>query len=325
MTETQEWEIPAQFQPKADDVDFDLGRALSSVVSLRAKVPEDAFTASILGTERAGNGVVIDENGLVLTIGYLVTEADSVWLMCGDGRACPGHVMAYDQETGFGLVQALQKLDLPALALGNSNDVRVGDTMIAAGFGGSEHSVKTQIVAKREFAGYWEYVLDEAMFTAPAHPNWGGTALIDAEGRLSGIGSLYVQLPRSGEKPLDGNMMVPIDILKPVLGDLLRYGQVNKPPRPWLGMYTAETEDQLVVVGLAEEGPADDAGIEVGDQIIEVDGEPLSSLADMFRRIWSMGNAGVQVPLTLWRDGEAISIGVSSIDRNSLLKAPQLH
>jgi S1-C subfamily serine protease len=325
MTETQDWEIPAQFQPKADEFDFDLGRALSSVVSLRAKVPEDAFTASILGTERAGNGVVIDENGLVLTIGYLVTEAESVWLMCGDGRACPGHVVAYDQETGFGLVQALEKLGLPPLPIGESAGVKVGDSMIAAGFGGAEHSVKSQVVAKREFAGYWEYVLDEAMFIAPAHPNWGGTALIDTTGKLAGIGSLYVQLPRSGDKPLDGNMMVPIDILKPVLGDLMRFGRINKPPRPWLGMYTADTDDELIVVGLADDGPAEDAGIEVGDQILEVDGEPLTGLADMFRRVWSLGEAGVQVPLTVWRDGEAFSVGVSSIDRTSRLKSPQLH
>lgn len=326
MSETPEWEIQEAFQPKPEDVAYDLDQALSSVVSLRTKIPEDAFTASVLGTERAGNGVVIDESGLILTIGYLVTEAETVWLLAGDGRACPGHVVAYDQETGFGLVQALEHLGLPAMPLGRSEDVAVGDRIIVAGFGGRAHSTKAQIVAKREFAGYWEYVLDEAIFTAPAHPNWGGAALIDGSGRLAGIGSLYVQLPRAGEaKPLEGNMIVPIDILRPIYEDLLRFGRVNKDPRPWLGMYTADAEEELVVVGLAEEGPADLAGVEIGDRVIEVDGETVTSLADMFRRIWALGPAGVQVPLTLWRDGEAVSVGVPSIDRNDILKRPKLH
>lgn len=325
MSETPEWEIQEAFQPKPQDVVFDLDRALSAVVSLRTKVPEDAFTASILGTERAGNGVVIDDKGLILTVGYLVTEAESVWLMGGDGRVSQGHVVAYDQETGLGLVQALENMGLPPISIGSSKGIKVGDSTIVAGFGGREHSTKAQIVAKREFAGYWEYVLDEAIFTAPAHPNWGGSALIDSYGRLAGIGSLFVQLPRSSERPLDGNMVVPIDLLKPILNDMRQFGQVNRPPRPWLGMYTAEAEGELVVVGLAEDGPADMAGVDIGDRVVEVDGEPVASLADMFRSVWSLGSVGVQVPLTLWREGEAITLGITTIDRNSMLKRPKLH
>ncbi|MBD3669144.1 MAG: serine protease, partial [Gammaproteobacteria bacterium] len=289
MSDSPEWEIQEAFQPTPQDVVFDLDRTLSSVVSLRTKIPDDAFTASILGTERAGNGVVIDDNGLILTIGYLITEAETVWLLGGDGRASPGHVVAYDQETGFGLVQALEDMNLPTLPLGSSHEIQVGDTAIVAGFGGRAHATKAQVVAKREFAGYWEYVLNEAIFTAPAHPNWGGSALIDRFGRLAGIGSLFVQLPRAGgEKPLDGNMIVPIDLLKPIFDDLRLYGRVNKPPRPWLGMYTAEAEGELVVVGLAEDGPADQAGIDIGDRVLEVDGDPVDSLADMLRRVWSL-------------------------------------
>lgn len=325
MAEFSEPEIHEANKPKPGDVSYDLERALSSVVSIRTKIPEDAFTASILGTERAGNGVVIDDSGLILTIGYLVTEAESVWLMGGDGRACPGHIVAYDQETGFGLVQALGKMDLPALPIGSSSSVRVGESVVIAGFGGREHACKAQIVAKREFAGYWEYVLDEAIFTAPAHPSWGGAALIDSDGRLAGIGSLFVQLPRAEDEPLDGNMIVPIDILVPIMNQLMKFGKVDRAPRPWLGMYTAEAEDELVVVGLAEDGPAYEAGVEIGDRVLEVDGDPVISLVDMFRQIWRVGDAGVQVPLTLWRDDAAISLGVTSIDRNSLLKKPQLH
>jgi len=325
MTESSNWEIQESLQPRPGDVAYDLDRALASVVSVRAKVPDDAFTASILGTERAGNGVLVDEKGLVLTIGYLITEADEVWLMGSNGQALPGHVVAYDQQTGFGLAQALGRFDLPALPLGSSADVKVGASVIVAGFGGRPHATKAQVVAKREFAGYWEYVLDEAIFTAPAHPNWGGSALIDGKGRLAGVGSLFVQLPWSGKKMLEGNMIVPIDLLPPILDDLLRFGKVTTPPRPWLGMYTAETEGQLLVMGLADEGPADEAGVEIGDRIVEVDGEPVSELVDMFRRIWAMGPAGVQVPLTLWRDGQTLTVGVATIDRNTILKAPRLH
>ncbi|MBT3358625.1 MAG: serine protease [Rhodospirillales bacterium] len=325
MPEFSEPEIQESHKPRSKDVSYDLERALSSVVSIRTKIPEDAFTASILGTERAGNGVIIDETGLILTIGYLITEAETVWIMGADGRACPGHIVAYDQETGFGLVQALENMGLPALPIGSSGDIRVGESVVIAGYGGREHACKAQIVAKREFAGYWEYVLDEAIFTAPAHPSWGGAALIDADGRLAGIGSLFVQLPRGEDKPLDGNMIVPIDILIPIMNQLMKFGKVDRPPRPWLGMYTAEAEDELVVVGLAEDGPAYDAGVEIGDRVLEVNGEPVITLVDMFRQIWRVGDAGVQVPLTVWRDDGAISLGVPSIDRTSLLKKPQLH
>lgn len=325
MSESSDYEIHESLQPRQQDVSYDLDRALASVVSLRTKVPDDAFTASVLGTERAGNGVVINDKGLVVTIGYLITEADTVWLLAGDGQACPGHVVAYDQETGFGLVQALGNLGVPPLPIGSSAAMENGESAVLAGFGGRQHSTRVHVVAKREFAGYWEYVLDEAIFTAPAHPNWGGAALIGGDGRLVGIGSLFVQLPQAGEKTLEGNMIVPIDILAPIMDDLMKFGQVNAPPRPWLGMYTADAEDELVVVGLAEDGPAEQGGVEIGDRVVEVDGEAVSSLAEMFRHVWAMGPAGVQVPLTVWRDGEAITLGVMSIDRNSILKRPQLH
>ena len=215
MSSPADWETPSGAQPKAQDYSFDLDRALSSVLGVRASVPEDAFTAGTLGTERAGNGVVIDAKGVVLTIGYLVTEAETLWLNTIDGRAVPGHVLAYDQETGFGLVQALGKLDLPALPIGESQAVRVGDKVVVAGAGGPQRAVAAQLAAKQEFAGYWEYLLEEALFTAPAHPNWGGTAVIDQAGKLIGIGSLHLQQARDNAPPEHLNMVVPVDLLKP--------------------------------------------------------------------------------------------------------------
>jgi S1-C subfamily serine protease len=324
MSEPGEWEFPAALQPKAEEHAFDLERTLASVVSLRSEIPDDAFTADILGTEREGNGVVIGNDGLVLTIGYLITEAETVWLVSGQGTAIPAHVVGYDQRTGFGLVQALGRLDVPAMALGSSAGSAVGAEVIVAGEGGRRHALKARIVAKREFAGYWEYVLDEAIFTAPAHPSWGGAALIGADGRLQGIGSLLLQEARGGEPPQDVNMFVPIDLLEAVRGDLLKFGKVDEPARPWLGMYTTEMDGTLQVAGLAESGPADKARLRVGDVVLKVAGAPVADLADLFRRIWALGPAGTVIPLTVAREGEELEIPVYSADRNDFLKAPAL-
>src|SRR5690348_5526541 len=192
MSSSSDWEMPQSFQPKPENYAYDLEAALTSIVGLRAIIPADAFTAETLGTERAGNGVLI-RDGLVLTIGYLITEAQTVWINLIDGRPVQGHVLGYDQATGFGLVQALARLEMPHLSLGDSSSAEVGDPVVVAGHGGRQRSVAARIVSKQEFAGYWEYVLDEAIFTTPAHPNWGGTALIGSSGELLGIGSLQVQ------------------------------------------------------------------------------------------------------------------------------------
>ena len=324
MADDKEREIPANLQPGPDDVAFDLDAALASVVGLRADIPDDAFTASILGTERAGNGVVIAENGVVLTIGYLITEAQTIWLSTVKGTVVPAHPLAYDQATGFGLVQALGRLGLPAIKRGSAGACAQGQKVILAGHGGRRHALKARVLAKREYAGYWEYVLDEAIFTAPAHPHWGGAALLDQEGRLAGIGSLLWQ-ERIADKDVQGNMIVPIDLLEPILDDLLRFGQVNQPPKPWLGMYTAEVQEHLVVAGLVEGGPAHKAGVEVGDVLLEVAGEPPGHLADLYRKVWNRGPAGVEVPMTLGRDGERQPVRVHTVDRNQFLKKPKLH
>jgi len=332
MPSVSDWKVPTNDQPRPADYGFDLDVAMGAVVGLRATIPEDAFTAQMLGTERAGNGVVIRDSGLVLTIGYLITEAESIWLSPGTGPPVPGHALAYDQETGLGLVQALARLDAPALAIGSSAKARVDDHVVVAGAGGRHRSVAARIVAKQEFAGYWEYVLDEAIFTAPAHPNWGGTAMIGASGELLGIGSLKLEHGRENEfeqrrETASGhlNMIVPIDLLKPILDDLLRYGRPNRPPRPWLGLYAAEIEDRIVVIGLAERGPAQRAGLHTGDVVRAIGAEEIHSLAGMFRRIWSLGQAGVEIPITLDRDGQTVEQKIVSADRSRFLKAPRLH
>jgi S1-C subfamily serine protease len=325
MPSLSEWKVPPALQPKPEHYGYNLDRALESVLGLRAVIPADAFTAETLGTERAGNGVLIRESGLVLTIGYLITEAETIWLTTVEGRAVPGHALAYDQETGFGLVQALARLDLPVLPLGRSSAAQVNTRVVVGGAGGRQHSVAGRIVAKQEFAGYWEYVLDEAIFTAPSHPHWGGTALIGAAGELLGIGSLQLQQDRETGRSEDLNMVVPIDLLKPILDDLLTHGRPNRPPRPWLGLYATEVEDKVVVVGLASRGPAQRADLHTGDIVLAVAGEEVGDRAGLFRRIWSLGQAGVEVPLSIYRDGRTFEVRVVSGDRNRFFKAPSLH
>ncbi len=318
-------DIRPDLQPDPNEVSFDLDRVLSSIVSIRTEIPDDAFTAQTLGTERRGHGVVIREGGLILTIGYLVVEADSLWMVDSTGRAFPGHVMGYDQETGFGLIQALESGGWTPMEIGRSSDLHQGDPVILAGAGGQAQSLNTQVVSIREFAGYWEYLLDEAIFTAPPHPFWGGGALIGADGTLRGIGSLFVQEAVSGGEPHDGNMVVPIDLLDPILDDLASSGRANRPQRPWLGIFTAEAVGKVVVAGMWGGGPAEEAGIEIGDLVLEVDGTPVTGMASMFRNIWALGEAGVEVPLMVFRDRSVLEVRVPSASRSDYYKSPQVH
>jgi S1-C subfamily serine protease len=324
MPSLSDWQIAPARQPKPSEFEFDLERALSSIVGLRSRVPEDAFTAEVLGIERGGHGVVV-RDGVVLTIGYLITEAEEVWIALPDDRTVPGHPIAYDQTTGFGLVQALGALDLPPLPIGRSAAAQPGNRVVIAGAGGRRHSLAARIVAKQEFAGYWEYVLDEAIFTAPAHPFWGGAALIDINGDLVGIGSLQVEQRAAGTESGQLNMAVPIDLLTPILDDLIRHGRPPRPPNAWLGLFASDLENKVFVVGVYAGAPADRAGLKPGDQIVSVAGEPIASLGGFFRKVWSLGPAGVSVPLKITRDGETIDVRIASSERERFLKKPRMH
>jgi S1-C subfamily serine protease len=323
MPALTEWKVPSANQPRNGDYGFDLDRALASVVGVHSIIPSDAFSADTLGTERAGNGVIIDD-GLVLTIGYLITEAEAVWLHTGDGRVVQGHALGFDSVTGFGLVQALGRLDLDPLPVGSSAAAKVGDRVVMGGVGGRTRSVASQIVARQEFAGYWEYMLDAAIFTHPAHPNWGGTGLISERGELIGIGSLQLERERDN-KPEYVNMAVPIDLLKPVLDDLRKFGRVNKPARPWLGIYSTEIDNRVVIVGISAKGPAARAELKANDVILAINGDKITSQASFYRKLWALGPAGVDVPLTVHHEGVTFDVVLASTDRARLLKAPRLH
>ena len=323
MAELTRWSFPPALQPTQGEVAFDLKSTFDGIVALRAEIPDDAFTASILGTERFGNGVVIRDDGLMLTIGYLITEAESIWLTTDDGTVIPGHPLAYDFASGLGLVLPLGQLGVPALPRGSAASIETGDEAIVIGHGGRPHALEAQVFAKREFAGFWEYVLDEALFTTPPHPEWSGAALVGMDGRLLGIGSLFVQ-EAVDDKAVRGNLFVPVDLIEPILPDLLSRGRSALPPRPWLGMYTGEDDGRLVVGGVATDGPADLAGVHPGDVVVEVAGKRVKGLADLFRSVWLQGPAGTAISLGLLREGAPTRVEVRSGDRDDFLRKPLL-
>ena len=319
-----DWNVPIEARPRPRDYAFDLDDVLSAVIGLRASTPENAFTAQTLGTERAGNAVVIRDDGIVLTIGYLVTEANAVWLKTNAGQSVPGHVLGIDQASGLALVQALSPLDVASVPLGDSRHAGVGDSVVVGASGGRRRSLAAQIVARQEFAGYWEYLIEEAIFTAPAHPNWGGTGLIGADGKLLGIGSLQLQHQTQGGRIRPLNMVVPSELLVPIFDDLVA-GRSRRPPRPWLGLFAQEHEQTVVILDVSHEGPARRAGLRRGDVVKHAAGMEITNLADFYRSVWAAGAAGVEVELTVDRDGDVFDVRLRSADRRDFLKTPRLH
>lgn len=315
----ERFEVEKALRASPRGLAFDLDQALDAIVILHARAPDDASTAGVLGTERLGNGVVIGQTGLVLTIGYLVTEAEEVTLITNSGRRVPAHALGADPVTGFGLVQALEPLDLPALPLGDSRRLRDQDALIVAGGGGRAHAMSAQLVARAPFAGYWEYMLDEALFTGPGHPHWSGAAVIGPSGALMGVGSLQMVQQLAGGRPALLNMSVPIELLPPILDDLSR-GRPSQPPRPWLGLYAQDTDAGVVVMDVAPGGPADRAEFRQGDIILAVGDVAVSDLTEFYKALWGLGPAGVSASLRLKRDGDAFTVDVRTIDRASRLK-----
>jgi S1-C subfamily serine protease len=317
------YEVEAAMRPDESGHAFDLDQALSSVVALEARIPSDAFTADTLGTERLGNGVVISPNGLVLTIGYLIMEADEIVLTLNDGRRVPGHGLGTDPVTGFGLVQALEPLDLPFLQLGDSRTLEGGDDVIVAGAGGRSHAAAGHVLTRMPFAGYWEYLLDNAIITEPAHPHWSGAALIGPAGNLMGIGSLSLQRQtRTGAEPI--NMFVPIELLPPILDDLAR-GKPAHPPRPWLGVLAQDVGLRVIIVGVNPNGPAARAELHGGDAILAVGGVAISGLEDFYTQLWAQGPAGATIALRLQREEDVFDVELRSVDRMALLKKRRLN
>jgi len=306
--------------PTPGTVEPEAAALFGAVVKVATKVPADARTASTLGPEREGSGVVIDGTGLVLTIGYLMLEAESAELTLSDGRTVPAALVAYDHDTGFGLLRANAPLGVRPVTLGKSEDLKPQDRVLVAPFGGPPMAMPALVVGRRAYAGSWEYLLEDAIFTSPPHPSFGGAGLFDAEGKLVGIGSLIVGDAAGPDQQMPGNMFVPIDRLTPILGDLLERGRSSAPRRPWLGLSSEEVRGRLFVLRVSKGGPAASAGIAPGDMVIGVGGAPVTGLADFYRKVWALGEAGVAVPLDVLHGVAIRPVTVKSIDRYQWLK-----
>jgi S1-C subfamily serine protease len=286
---------------------------LSGVVAVKTFINPDGRTVEYLGREREGSGVVIDDQGLIVTIGYLMVEAHAAQVTTNDGRTVPANVVGYDQVSGFGLLQAISPLKVRPVALGKSADLRKGDPVIVASSGGAGNAQPARVIARREFAGSWEYLLDNAIFTAPPHMEWSGAALINRDGKLVGVGSLI--LNDAGGKGQPGNMFVPIDALTPILADLLAQGRPAAPPPPWLGLNTEEQDGHLVITQVSPEGPGEKAGLERGDIIVGVGGVAIKTLPEFYRKVWARGAAGTTIPLDVAQDRGKRRVDVKSMNR----------
>ncbi|MDP1647766.1 MAG: S1C family serine protease [Rubrivivax sp.] len=306
-----------------------LQRASDAVVGLRALAVEDARSAATLGRARQGSGVVIDADGLVLTIGYLVLEAEQVMLSTDDGRNIPARVVAYDLATGFGLVQALVPLKLAPVPLGDAGAAPAaaadGGSPLLVVSGGDTGAVgATRLVSRRAFAGYWEYHIDGALFTAPPRPDHGGAGLFNERGELLGIGSLFVaDALGPGQPPRPGNMFVPVDLLKPILGELRQRGSSSASRRAWLGVNCVEHEGELRVLRVAEDSPADLAGVLRGDRVLAIDGTPVAGLAQLWKALWADVRTEREVALDIERGGQRLTLKLQSVDRARTLRRAQ--
>jgi len=293
---------------------------LKAVVKIRSIVPKDAHTARTLGTEREGSGVVIDSKGHILTIGYLIVEAETIEVVGPEGKAINATFVGYDHNTGFGLLRTDKPLSVEPMKLGQSSEVKEGEPILIAGHGGADSVQVGRVITRKEFVGYWEYLIEDAIFTAPPYPNFGGAALIDRDGRLLGIGSLFTQVMIQGFGSIPCNIFVPIDLLNPILSDLITRGRSRQAPRPWLGLNVEEAHGRVFVLRVTSEGPAEQAGLQPGDLILTVNEKAVNGLADFYRKVWALGNAGVDVSLSILRGTQIRDITVHSADRYQFLR-----
>ncbi|HJU24273.1 MAG TPA: S1C family serine protease [Casimicrobiaceae bacterium] len=307
---------PPADAPKASEGEsntIDASKLFGAIVKVATRSVPDARTADTLGTMREGSGVIIGKDGLVLTIGYLVVEADDIEITDAKGRTYPATVVADDTTTGFALVRTAVPIDATPLALGDSGKTAEHEPVLIASAEG-DGATFAWIVSKRPFTGDWEYHLDSALFTSPPTTDWSGAALIDRDGKLLGIGSLIVKEASDGDPKLPGNLFVPIDLLKPILADLVRQGHRAGPARPWLGVTADELQGHLFVTKVSPDGPADRAGLAVGDIILGVGDDPVQSQEDFYRRVWAKRHAGDEVPLKVLKGVEVKQITVHSMD-----------
>jgi S1-C subfamily serine protease len=297
-----------------------LEELISAVVKIKTHINPEGRTIEGLGRDREGTGILIDADGLILTIGYLMVEAYAAEVITNDGHTLPASIVGYDHESGFGLLRTIEPLKIKPLPFGKLTDIKEKDVVVVASGGGASNVVPALVVSKREFVGNWEYLLDEAIYTSPPHPFWSGAALINREGKLIGVGSLIVGDAAGTKENNPGNVFVPIDRLAPILGDLLTEGRPAGPGRPWLGMNADDTHGRLMVGRVTPGGPADKAGVKRGDVIISVNGETTTSLPDFYRKLWAKGSAGALIGLDVRNNNTVQHFDIQSINRLDHLK-----
>jgi S1-C subfamily serine protease len=297
----------------------DVEATLAAVVRVQAKIPPGARSAATLGAEREGSGVLI-RDGYVLTIGYLVSEAETIEVSMRDGASVPARLAGYDHPTGLSLLKLSAPLPARPLPLGDASSLSESNPAMVLTHAGRDSAQVVQVVSRRRFAGNWEYLLDSAIFTSPAVPNWSGAALISAKGELLGVGSLVVgDATRQGVQS-PGNMFVPIDLLKPILDDLVSDGRRRGAARPWLGVNADEFMGHLFVSRVSAGGPAARAGLQPGDLVVAVGDQGVTTLADFYRRVWDSGAAGIEVPLRVLQGAQLKDIRLRSIDREEYFR-----
>ncbi len=300
------------------------GEIASSIVRVNAVINPGARTARSLGTERNGSGVVIGNDGLILTIGYLIMESSTLEVTSHTGQTAPADFVAYDHQTGFGLLRAHGDLDIQPLELGDPSNLKPGAPLFIISSGQLGGIAPVRTVSRRSFVGYWDYLLDSAIYTMPPHREFAGAALVDLNGRLVGIGSLFIGDALRPDSTSPGNLFVPVDLLKPILSQMIDTGRSGQKPRPWLGVYATSSQGRLIINSVAHDGPGSEAGLKVGDIIIGVQGRRVSNLEDLFRKVWSQGDAGSHVSLDILPYGsenlEIKKVVIRSRDRYGWLR-----
>jgi S1-C subfamily serine protease len=303
----------------------DAEKLFKAIVKVEVRAVPEARSAATLGKEREGTGIVIGEDNLIVTIGYLIVEADEVTVVDRRGRTLPAQVVGYDHATGLGLLRSMVPLDATPVALGDPARLTRRESVLVVNHQGPDDVTLAHVVSRRQFTANWEYMLDQAIFTTPPVMNWSGAALVDKDLRLLGVGSLIVRNAGDEDDRGPGNMFVPVDTLKPILADLVKTGRRAGPARPWLGVAADEVQGRLVVSRVSVDGPADAAGLEAGDIILAVRGEPVRTQAEFYRKVWGGGAAGSQVPLRILQGVEVKDLQLRSIDRVDYFRPKTMH